>query len=291
MPDTTPAMKQEKFSNNMKKLLPIYFIVDVSGSMQGKSIESVKNALADIKRVFIKQNAEELINTEIRVSVMVFDYEAKWIQEMIYPDQLDPDLINARNFCTDMGTAFSLLETSLHDAYMRNHVKDTAGYNYPVILFLTDGMPTDHDADNDQFTIQLNRLKSNHWFATAYKHVFCCFDEEHMDEIKDLMVEFTGTPKSVYTVKDTETLMAVLPHVAEKTSGTASRLQSEDEKLSKWQEGVKKINELVDNIVATIDFGDGDMTDVFSGGDEPDFSDFADDMFGGLGPMDPDDLD
>ncbi|PIU55818.1 MAG: hypothetical protein COS87_03930 [Chloroflexi bacterium CG07_land_8_20_14_0_80_45_17] len=120
--------------------LPVYLLLDTSGSMAGAPIEAVRRGLE-----LFKQEGEQ--DTEmketIHVGIITFGGEADFITRSLIPfDDFEPPALSA-NGQTPLGQAFWLLIESL-DKDVKAPIKGKEKGDYkPLIFVLTDGQPTD----------------------------------------------------------------------------------------------------------------------------------------------------
>lgn len=262
----------EKEYGNLKFLLPVYILVDTSYSMLNEKIESVKVALQVIKKDLAEINLNENIDTEIRISVMSFNDTARWLCELALPDAVTTNQLSVTG-CTAMGKAFDLLETALHSSYMRQHVSDVAGFMHPVVIILTDGMPTDYD--NGEFSSALNKLKLNNWFVTAQRHAFACYTEpKEADDVKLRLAEFTGTPRAVYEVNNDAIFQYLLPYITKKTSQTNSQLGSSMAQ-EKWDSNVAAIEAVAEKAAQAVPLYTKGNDDIDEDAIQDAFADFG----------------
>lgn len=118
--------------------LPVYLLLDCSGSMTGEPIEAVKTGLQVLVSA-LRQDPQAIESAYL--SVITFDSSARQVVPMT--DMMSfqiPDLIAGG--CTMMGEALSLL----CDCAKRELVKSTndqKGDWRPLVFLMTDGEPTD----------------------------------------------------------------------------------------------------------------------------------------------------
>ena len=118
--------------------LPVYLLVDTSGSMHGEAIESVRNGLQVLVSA-LRQDPYALETAYL--SVITFDNRAQQITPLteLMSFQIPELRVNGM---TAMGEALSLLA----DCIQREVVKGSAeqkGDWKPIVFLLTDGAPTD----------------------------------------------------------------------------------------------------------------------------------------------------
>lgn len=118
--------------------LPIYLLVDTSGSMHGEAIESVNSGL----QVLVSALRQDPYALETAwLSVITFDSAAKQVMPLTELSNFQMPELKA-NGTTAMGEGLSLLA----DCINREVVKGSTGQKgdwKPLVFLLTDGEPTD----------------------------------------------------------------------------------------------------------------------------------------------------
>ena len=85
----------------------------------------------------------------------------------------------------------------------------------PIIILMTDGMPTSYDWQN-----HLDSLKKKGWFRVALKYALAIGIDTQ--EAMDVLSKFTGNPETVLKVYTAEALRKVIKVIAV----TASKVKS-----------------------------------------------------------------
>ena len=118
--------------------LPVYLVIDTSGSMFGEPIEAVKNGLQMLV-TSLRQDPYALETAY--VSVITFVSEAKQVVPLTELAQFQtPDLVASGT--TAMGGALSLLADCIGREVQKGGA-DQKGDWKPVVFMLSDGAPTD----------------------------------------------------------------------------------------------------------------------------------------------------
>ncbi|EMZ5409288.1 VWA domain-containing protein, partial [Escherichia coli] len=118
--------------------LPVYLLLDTSGSMHGEPIEAVKNGVQTLLTT-LKQDPYALETAH--VSVITFDSSAR--QAVPLTDLLSfqmPALTASGT--TSLGEALSLTASSIAKEVQKT-TADTKGDWRPLVFLMTDGSPND----------------------------------------------------------------------------------------------------------------------------------------------------
>lgn len=118
--------------------LPVYLLLDTSGSMSGEPIEAVKNGVQMLVST-LRQDPYALETAYL--SVITFDSAAKQVVPLseLASFQLPP--ISATGI-TELGEALSLLADRI-DVEVHKTTADAKGDWKPLVFIMTDGNPTD----------------------------------------------------------------------------------------------------------------------------------------------------
>ena len=139
--------------------LPVYLLVDTSGSMHGEAIEAVRNGL----QVMLSALMQDPYALETAyLSVIAFDSSARQLTPLTELTSFQLPNLQA-NGMTAMGEALSLLA----DCIQREVVKGSAeqkGDWKPVVFLLTDGATTD---DLDRGINAIRQVKTGTFVACA----------------------------------------------------------------------------------------------------------------------------
>ena len=123
----------------MPRRLPVYLLIDVSGSMTGEPIESVKSGLQMLDSGL--RNNPQALETAY-VSVITFGDEAKQIVPLTEIKSFQLPQISAGGQ-TMLGQALELL-CRRRDEEVVKTTEETKGDWRPMVFILTDGLPTDN---------------------------------------------------------------------------------------------------------------------------------------------------
>lgn len=142
--------------------LPVYILIDTSGSMKGEPIESVKVGLADMVAT-LRQDPYAL--ETVNISIITYDREVKQILPLTPLDELQlPEIEVPESGPTNMGAALKLLCKNI-DSEVRKGTETAKGDWRPLLFNLTDGKPSDIQEYKEAIPMVKNRN-----FAT----IVCC---------------------------------------------------------------------------------------------------------------------
>lgn len=142
--------------------LPVYILIDTSGSMLGEPIESVKVGLADMVAT-LRQDPYAL--ETVCISIITYDREVKQLIPLTPLENLQlPEIVCPESGPTHMGAALKMLCEEV-DKEVRKGTPTEKGDWRPLLFNLTDGHPSDLQEYNNYIPI----VKSKN-FAT----IVCC---------------------------------------------------------------------------------------------------------------------
>ena len=233
----------------LKKILPIIYVVDVSGSMLGDKIATVNEAMHESMNV-LKEVSEDNADADIRVGVLKFSSGAQWVTKT--------GLVSLEDFywndlqavgVTDLGMALDELNEKMsRDSFL---VSKT-GFCLPVFIFMSDGGPTDN------WENAFSKISStNRWFKEGRKVAIAIGDDADMDVLKELvgMKEAVVNPKNLADLK--RFIIAV--------SASATLLAGQSRMVGDEAKGADILKDAKDKVN-----GDSDEPDTGSGvQDEP----------------------
>ncbi|MDR0758087.1 MAG: VWA domain-containing protein [Tannerella sp.] len=123
----------------MARRLPVYLILDTSGSMTGEPIAAVETGVQTLVSA-LRQDPYALETAYL--SVITFDSNAKQIVPLTELTAFQMPSIQA-NGLTSLGDALSLLANKI-DSEVTKTTADVKGDWKPLVFIMTDGGPTDN---------------------------------------------------------------------------------------------------------------------------------------------------
>ena len=118
--------------------LPVYLLLDTSGSMTGEPIEAVKNGVQMMIHS-LRQNPQA-IETSF-VSIITFDSDAKQLIPLTDLASFQTVDLKAAG-TTALGAALSLLADKLENEVTKTTLEQKGDWK-PIVFIMTDGVPTD----------------------------------------------------------------------------------------------------------------------------------------------------
>jgi len=151
-----------------RKLLPIIYVLDTSGSMEGSRIAAVNAAMNETMEV-LKDVSQKNPTAQLKIAVLQFSSGPQWVtDELVFMEDFYWNDLKAGGL-TDFGSALNELNNKLS---RKQFLISEVGFKAPVIIFMSDGEPT------DDYESALNKIKSNNkWFKTATKIAIAVGDD------------------------------------------------------------------------------------------------------------------
>lgn len=118
--------------------LPVYLLLDCSGSMYGEPIEAVKNG---VQTLISTLRSDPYALETAYISIITFDTNAKQVTPLTELAAFQQPNIDASG-CTALGGALSLLAQKV-DSEVTKTTADVKGDWKPLVFLMTDGEPTD----------------------------------------------------------------------------------------------------------------------------------------------------
>lgn len=123
--------------------LPVYILIDTSGSMKGEPIESVKAGLSDMI-ASLRQDPYAL--DTVCISIITFDRQVKQILPLTeLADMQIPAIVTPDSGPTFLGAALEVLCQRAEDEVQKGTAEQKGDWR-PLLFILTDGKPSDVQA-------------------------------------------------------------------------------------------------------------------------------------------------
>lgn len=120
--------------------LPVYLLLDTSGSMRGEPIEAVNTGLR-VMLSSLRQDPHAL--ESVHICVITFDAEARIAAPLTALDELQvPEITTPESGPTHLGQALELLDRQLKRDLIRS-TPERKGDWAPFLFVMTDGKPSD----------------------------------------------------------------------------------------------------------------------------------------------------
>lgn len=216
-----------------RKLLPIIYVIDTSGSMIGDRIASVNLAMNETINV-LREVSNDNPTAELKIGVLKFSSGAKWITDagFVYVDDFYWNDLTAGGL-TDYGSAL----TELNNKLSRSEFLDSeVGYKAPAIIFMSDGEPT------DDYESAIKKIEdTNRWYRVATKIAIAIGDDPNIAVLQKI----TGNNEAVIRVDDLTELKELIRVVSVSASQIGSMSRTSSDITSEVMQRVKE--ELVDD--------------------------------------------
>ncbi len=191
----------------MERKLPVYILIDTSGSMRGEPIQQVNNG---VKMFFRTVRKDAQVNEAVKIGFIEYNSSANVVSELTdLPQAQEPEFSAGGSTC--LGAGLDLLaECIKNDVQIGDPKREIKGDYKPIVFHLTDGYP------NDNWEEALNRFDR--------KSVVFIISFGVMDADRDVLIKVSGEEEFVYELESTsETEIAKLIKFMTQTISYASR--------------------------------------------------------------------
>ena len=219
--------------------LNIVFVIDSSGSMEGERIGAVNNAIRDIMSI-MPEIQEDTSDALIKISALTFGDDAKWVYE-------EPKTIDEFKWkdikvdgMTNLSSAYDSLSSFFRKKMNGGQMPDIGGVA-PIVILMTDGMPTSYDWEK-----KLEELQKKGWFKVALKYALSIGVDT--DEAMEVLSKFTGNPETVLKVYTAEALRKVIKVIAVTASKVKSKSSNVNQTQNSNDQAKVEINEKLEEI-------------------------------------------
>lgn len=186
--------------------LPVYLLVDVSGSMHGEPIESVKNGLQMLVAA-LRQDPQALETAYL--SVITFGNTARQAVPLTELTSFQMPEISAGG-CTVLGEALELVCQCRENEVTKTSATQKGDWR-PMVFILTDGVPTDDPTEG------INKFRNLKWGASV-----CCAAGPGAD--KNLLEKITPECVVELATADQSTLAAFFKWVTASIVSTSKSI-------------------------------------------------------------------
>lgn len=196
-----------------KKLLPIIYVIDSSGSMDADgNMTKVNEAIKDTMDI-LKAKAAENADAEILVGALKFATGAEWVfNGLLSTDDFYWNDIQAGGM-TYLGDALEKLNAKMSRS---EFFADKIGYKCPVLIFMSDGYPND---PGDSWKKSLEKIRQNKWFKNSIKIAMAVGGDADVNVLTEVV---DNNPEGVIVIEETDKLKDLIVAV----SLTASKIGS-----------------------------------------------------------------
>ena len=173
------------FGASAARRLPVYLLLDTSGSMAGAPIQAVSQGVGLLYNELM--GTPQAVETAW-VSVITFHSQAQQVVPLTELTKFTPPPLNAYG-ATQMGEALDLLNQALDREVVGNQGEQKGDYK-PLVFLLTDGEPT------DDWQSALQRLKVRKQQKPANLIVLGCGSGANMSvlsQIGDITLKMADT--------------------------------------------------------------------------------------------------
>ena len=166
----------------MARRLPIYLLLDISGSMSGEPIVAVQNG---VQMVISSLQADPLALETAYLSVITIGSSAQQVIPLTELSQFTAPQLNASG-CTALGEALQLVSDCADKEVVKN-TTSTKGDWKPMVFIMTDGQAT------DDLNAGLAAFKQRKWGIVVACAAGLSADTNEMQAISENVVRLDTT--------------------------------------------------------------------------------------------------
>lgn len=175
----------------IKKELRIFYLLDVSASMNGNPIAALNDAMRSTVKA-LKDKFDGNPDAVLKIGVITYSNGAEWITlGATHTENIDYYVwedVKAAGM-TYLGAGLDLLREGLS---RNTSMKSDTGNKTPVIIIMTDGYPTDNWKE------ALSKIRENKWFQHALKIGIALGDNADTS----VLTEVVGSNEGVIEAQD-----------------------------------------------------------------------------------------
>jgi len=161
--------------------LPVYLLLDTSGSMKGEAIHAVNNGVQVLLST-LKQDPYAL--ESLSISIITFDREVKQIIPLTPLVEIQlPEITTPESGPTNMGAALIMLCEKL-ESEVKKGTTEQKGDWLPIVILLTDGKPSDLAV----FREAVQKVKQKKFASFVACAAGSLAKDEYLKEITDTVV-------------------------------------------------------------------------------------------------------
>jgi len=186
-------MDLNQFVTNLKRPLPVFLLLDSSGSMAGEKVNALNTA---VKQMVADFKGEKLSEVALQLSIITFGGAAKIVTELVDINDYQFKAISA-NGGTPLGAALDLLATIIN-----NKEKVTSKGYKPTIVLVSDGQPNDEgwEIKLDSFVSGSRTGKCERWSLAIGSDADKSMLKRFINNPLDKVVEANGNEASTKIV-------------------------------------------------------------------------------------------
>ena len=196
-----------------RKVLPIIYVLDVSGSMGGQPIGSLNQAMRETMPI-LKEIEKTNVGAHVKIGAVTFGSQVSWVSHGL--EDIEDFIWNDANAAglTELGEVLKELNDKMSRSKM---FQSDTGFKLPVLIFLSDGAPTDKYSS---WEAELDKINSeNKWFKESTKIAIALGDYADKAVLTKIV---DGQPEAVIEMDNLEKLKKLISVI----SATASKIGS-----------------------------------------------------------------